>query len=103
MSNDDRPALDELERKLQKARGARPSDDSKTLPTSGLSGAFRLTTEMVASLAVGGFGGWLLDGWLGTRPWLLLVFLVLGGAAGTLNAYRAAMRMARDASEAGRE
>ena len=94
--DDDRPALEALGRKLRKARDARPSGAPKTPPTSGLSGAIRLTTEMVAALAVGGFGGWLLDGWLGTRPWLLLVFLVLGGAAGALNAYRAAIRMARD-------
>jgi ATP synthase protein I len=37
--------------------------------------------------------GWFLDGWLETRPWLLLLFLLLGAAAGTLNAYRAAMRL----------
>jgi len=26
--------------------------------------------------------GWLLDRWLGTKPWLLVVGLVLGAAAG---------------------
>ena len=56
--------------------------------------ALRVGVEMVAAAAVGGGLGWLLDHWLGTRPWLLLVFLVLGFAAGMLNAYRAAMRIA---------
>ena len=32
-----------------------------------------------------GFG---LDRWLGTFPWLFLVFFMVGGAAGVLNVYR---------------
>ena len=32
--------------------------------------------------------GWFLDGWLGTRPWLLMLFFVLGGAAGVANVWR---------------
>ena len=38
--------------------------------------------------AVGGAIGWGLDLWLETRPWLMLVLLLLGGAAGILNVYR---------------
>jgi ATP synthase protein I len=30
----------------------------------------------------------MLDRWLGTWPWLFLVFFVLGSAAGVLNVYR---------------
>jgi len=38
--------------------------------------------SIIACLAVGIFLGWLLDRWLGTTPWLLLVFTLLGiGAA----------------------
>ena len=44
-------------------------------------------------LAVGGGIGWLLDEWLGTRPWLFVVFIFVGIAAGILNAFRAAQRM----------
>jgi ATP synthase protein I len=32
--------------------------------------------------------GFALDRWLGTWPWLFLVFFVLGAAAGVLNVYR---------------
>jgi ATP synthase protein I len=32
--------------------------------------------------------GWALDRWLGTRPILLAVFVLLGGAAGILNVWR---------------
>ncbi|HAD26704.1 MAG TPA: phosphoribosylaminoimidazolecarboxamide formyltransferase, partial [Alphaproteobacteria bacterium] len=44
--------------------------------------AIRLSTDLVAAVAVGGFLGWLLDRWLGTSPWLLLLFFFLGVAAG---------------------
>jgi ATP synthase protein I len=39
---------------------------------------------------VGAGLGWLLDRWLGTKPWGLIVFLLLGFAAGVLNVMRAA-------------
>ena len=48
---------------------------------------------MAAALAVGGGIGWLLDEWLGTRPWLFVVFIFVGIAAGILNAFRAAERL----------
>ena len=40
--------------------------------------------------AVGAAIGWLLDRWLGISPWGLIVFLLLGFAAGVLNVMRAA-------------
>jgi ATP synthase protein I len=39
---------------------------------------FSLFAAVVAGLIV----GWLLDRWLGTSPWLLVVGIVLGSAAG---------------------
>jgi ATP synthase protein I len=51
---------------------------------------FRIATELVAGVAVGTLIGYALDGWLGTKPWLMVVFLFLGAAAGTMNVYRAA-------------
>ena len=40
--------------------------------------------------AVGALLGWMLDRWLGISPWGLIVFLMLGFAAGVLNVMRAA-------------
>ena len=51
---------------------------------------FRLSTELVAGVLVGAGIGWLLDRWLGISPWGLIVFLLLGFAAGVLNVMRAA-------------
>lgn len=55
--------------------------------------AFRIATDLVAGVAVGGFLGWLGDKYLGTAPILLIVFLFLGIAAGLRNSLRAARRM----------
>lgn len=99
MSDDNRPALEELGRRIRKVGGAKNGVESTSRPPRGMTRTFRLTTEMVAALGVGGVSGWLLDGWLGTRPWLLLVFLFLGAAAGILGAYRAAVKLMKEDME----
>lgn len=55
--------------------------------------ALRIATDLVAGVAVGGFLGWVLDSWLGTAPILLIVFLLLGIAAGLRNSVRAAKKL----------
>ncbi len=47
-------------------------------------------SEFVAAVAVGGFLGWKADEWLGTGPWLLVLLLGLGVAAGFWSIYRLA-------------
>jgi ATP synthase protein I len=64
--------------------GARPNQ------ASAYARGFRMSTELVAGVLVGGGLGWLLDRWLGISPWGLIVFLMLGFAAGVLNVMRAA-------------
>ncbi len=58
-----------------------------------------LGREMGIAVAVGAGIGWLLDSKLGTRPWLLLVFLLLGVAAGFKGMIAAARRARRDAGD----
>ncbi|HZS64778.1 MAG TPA: AtpZ/AtpI family protein [Xanthobacteraceae bacterium] len=58
--------------------------------TSAIARGFRLSTELVAGVLVGAVFGWLLDRWLGTSPWGLIVLLLLGFTAGVLNVMRAA-------------
>lgn len=52
--------------------------------------AFRMATDLVAALVVGVGIGLLLDYWLGTKPWFLIGFFILGAAAGMLNVYKVA-------------
>ncbi len=87
--------LQELERKLEKENGGRVdvSEAERAQRSSALGKAFRLSTELVAGVFVGGFFGWLLDRWLKTLPLFLVVFLLLGIAAGLTNAVREARKM----------
>ena len=49
-----------------------------------------------SSIAVGLFLGYLLDRWLGTAPWLLLIFTVLGIVSGLLSLFRALKKEMKD-------
>jgi ATP synthase protein I len=60
-------------------------------PSSNLRLAGQLATvgmSFVFALVIGFGGGFLLDDWLGTRPWLSFLGFFLGLAAGVLNVYR---------------
>ena len=48
----------------------------------------RVATELLAGLLIGCCIGWTVDKWLDTNPWFLIVFFLLGGAAGILNLWR---------------
>jgi len=75
-------------------REARPPSDGagadQATTASGYAKGFRLSSELVAGVLVGAGIGWLLDRWLGISPWGLIVFLLLGFAAGVLNVMRSA-------------
>jgi len=49
-----------------------------------------------SSITVGLFFGYLLDRWLGTDPWLLLAFTVLGVVSGLLSLFRALKKQLKD-------
>ncbi len=57
--------------------------------------AWRMVTELVAGLLVGFGIGYGLDALLGTRPWLLVLFTLLGFAAGVQTMMRTARDMQR--------
>jgi ATP synthase protein I len=77
--------LEQANRPSQTGPATRQSAD-----LSGFARGFRLSSELVAGVAVGALIGWLLDRWLGISPWGMIVFLLLGFAAGILNVMRAA-------------
>lgn len=66
------------------------SDPRQAANASAYARGFRMSTELVAGVVVGAVIGWLIDRWLGISPWGLIVFLLLGFAAGVLNVMRAA-------------
>jgi ATP synthase protein I len=83
-----------LGERLGQVHRARPSESSPgprpTADPSAIARGFRLSTELVAGVLVGAAVGWLIDRWLGISPWGMIVFLLLGFAAGVLNVMRAA-------------
>jgi ATP synthase protein I len=89
-----RQRLDVLGKELETVRARRvpPSADQRARGVA-MGQAVRLGTELVAGVAVGGFIGWALDQGFGTAPFLMVVFLLLGGAAGIIGVMRTAKRM----------
>ncbi len=73
---------------------------------SGFAQATKVASEFVAGVVVGAALGWGIDKAAGTSPWALIVFLLLGFAAGVLNVLRSEGMVADATSrlrEAGRE
>ena len=90
MQNDSPPpSLEKLDEKLRaaqaKRRNAKPEPGERG---KGLAFAMRIGVELVAALIVGVGIGYFLDQWLGTKPWFLLLFFVIGSAAGFMNVFR---------------
>jgi ATP synthase protein I len=57
---------------------------------SAMARGFRLSSELVAGVVVGALIGWGFDRLLSTSPFGLIVFFLLGFAAGVLNVIRSA-------------
>jgi ATP synthase protein I len=83
-----------LGERLGRLHPDRPSDSSPgqrwSADPSAMARGFRLSTELVAGVLVGAAIGWLIDRALGISPWGMIVFLLLGFAAGVVNVMRAA-------------
>ena len=86
--------LDDLERRLEQARNRHkePEQDEDNGGTL-LGMAWRLSTELVVAVLVGAGLGYGLDYLFGTRPWLLLIGLGFGIAAGFMSVFRVAGKM----------
>ena len=54
---------------------------------------------LVLATVIGLAGGYYLDRWLGTSPWLIMIGLGLGIAAGFVNFFRSVKRAGRDTDD----
>ncbi|MFZ1103090.1 MAG: AtpZ/AtpI family protein [Hyphomicrobiaceae bacterium] len=92
--------ISELGDRLGKVRSQRESgeraDADAEMRGRGMAYGMRMAAELVAAVIVGGVIGWSLDWVLGSRPWLFLLFFLLGFAAGVLNVMRSYERMQRE-------
>lgn len=88
--------LDKLRETLRARDEARLAEDASQEATKqnsfgrAMSVGLNVFSEFVGAVVVGALIGWQADVWLGTKPWLLVLFLGLGTATGFWNLYRVA-------------
>jgi ATP synthase protein I len=90
--------LGSLDQRLSEIRGSRNIETDQPGTESGDSAArasamargFRLSSELIAGVAVGAVIGWGFDRLLSTSPFGLIVFFLLGFVAGVVNVVRSA-------------
>lgn len=98
LSSEEREAFrqraSELGKRLTEVRQrkAPPSADTRARGAA-MGEAFKLAAELLVGVVFGGGLGWALDRQLGTAPWLLVLLLILGFAAGLANVIRSAKKM----------
>ena len=94
---DDSPDTSDLAARIARARAAQPERklpvDVKVPGLNGASRGYRLASEFVAAIVVGGALGYGIDFVAHTRPWAMIVLLLLGFAAGVRNIVRSAAEM----------
>ena len=84
--------LKRLGERLDQVGPARSSETASRSATdhSGFARGFRLSSELIVGVLAGAGLGWLIDKGLGTLPWGMFVFALLGFTAGVLNVMRQA-------------
>lgn len=96
MSDSRPPGSGDFDTRLQRARAAQAEIAGKKAPAAGGQGnekigiGMRIALELVAGVVVGTAIGLGLDYWLGTKPWLMIVFFIVGSGAGFMNVIRVA-------------
>jgi ATP synthase protein I len=95
--NDGKSPTNDLAARIARAQGERPKAvkpaDVGGTGMSGANRAFRLASEFVAAIIVGAGVGYGIDLLFGTRPWAMVILLLLGFAAGVVNVVRASAEM----------
>ena len=88
--------LHDLDRRLDRSRAEQVARAPKEPPRRpGVVMALKLGADFVAGVVVGGAIGWGIDRLFGVSPWGLIVFVLLGFAAGVLSVLRSAGLVAR--------
>ncbi len=102
----DKPTEDrfkDFEQRLEETKTARQIENSSD-QTDGLAASFAMRTisELLVALAVCTIAGYYLDRYLGTTPWLMIILMPLGQAAGIWNVMRMSKSAQADAIMGGK-
>ena len=86
---------DKISKLKEKIQNIEEKKIKKSIPKkeSGAGFAFKISTELIAALIVGTGIGLIVDNYLGTNPFGLIIFFILGAFAGFLNIYRVMRRI----------
>ena len=83
-----------LNQRIQKAKDI--SNLGQKKPPSPVGKAMKVVVEIVAAMAVGLVIGMLMDNYFDTRPIFIIIFFLLGSAAGILNVFRVAKSLQKN-------
>ena len=83
-----------LNQRILKAKDG--SNLGQNKPPSPIGKAMKVAVEIVAAMAVGLVVGILLDNYFDTRPIFIIIFFLLGSAAGILNVFRVAKSLQKN-------
>ena len=89
--------LESLDERLDRLQEAEAKRTAKRQPDVNYQAGQMVLSQLVGCPLGGGIVGWLLDRWLGTKPWLMLVMLFLGFAVGVWNVIRISNQASRNA------
>jgi ATP synthase protein I len=88
----DEDKLKELRDRIETAKSSNTPNTKKN-KESGAGFGFKISTEIIAALVVGVGIGLIVDKYLGTKPFGLIIFFIFGALAGFLNVYRVMRRI----------
>ena len=91
----------DLERRLAEREERQETSRSTPASRSDLARGLKLSSEFIAGVVVGALLGFLFDRLLGTSPFGLIVFLLLGFGAGILNVLRETGQVAQPEARMG--
>jgi ATP synthase protein I len=84
--------LEDLARRIHAAsareKAERPASEGTSPTDAGGGRAFGAAIDLTAGVMVGTFIGYMIDRWIGTNPWAMIIFLFLGFGAGLVNIHR---------------
>ena len=88
----DEDKIRELKDRIETAKSSNTLNTKKN-KESGAGFGFKISTEIIAALVVGVGIGLIVDKYLGTKPFGLIIFFIFGALAGFLNVYRVMRRI----------
>ena len=93
------PDIEDLSARINEAKNKRETK-TKSSPAKIMAvNVLQITLEMLSPVIVAACMGYVLDNLFNTLPFIMLVMIIFGIAAGVLNAYRVAQKLDKEMKE----